>query len=127
MKPCVALLLIAQLWVVGADETIKSHFEGHKSSHELMRVLSTVDVSDRNMQTWWDQFAIAWAEYDLKVKQDPSLYCSKPLVLLSELKDLKAKIDLVRNHMQNPSYLPCKLISASGMGFLLWARKKQAK
>jgi len=95
MKPFLVILLIAQL---AAVEIIKSHFEGDKSSdeaEELTRALSIVDVSDRKLQTWWDQFSIAWSEYDLRVKQDPSLYCSEPEKLLSQLKDLKQKVDLV--------------------------------
>jgi len=98
MKPFLVILLIAHLATVGAGEIIKSHFEGDKSSdeaEELTRALSVVDVSDRKLQTWWDEFAIAWSEYELRVKQDPSLYCSEPEKLLSQLKDLKQKIDLV--------------------------------
>jgi len=95
MKPVLVILFIAQLAAVGAEKIIKSHFEGDQSSQELTRALSIIDVSDRKLQTWWDQFAIAWSEYELRVKQDPSLYCSEPEKLLSQLENLKQKIDLV--------------------------------
>jgi len=91
----VVVLLVAQLVTVRANAIIRSQFALHDRSGELMRVLSMVDVSDRNMNTWWDQFSVSWAEYDLKVKQDPILYCSSWKMLLKDLAELKTKVDLV--------------------------------
>jgi len=95
MMPSLVCLLLVQLLAVMADANIKSHFASLDRSGDLMRVLSVTDVSDRNMNTWWDQFSISWAEYDLKVKDDPNLYCSSPNALLTELGELKSKVELV--------------------------------
>merc|ERR1711990_665743 len=95
MMRALVLLLVIQLAAIQANAIIKSHFVVHDRSQELMRVLSVVDVSDRNMNTWWDQFSIAWAEYELKVKQEPMLYCSSWEMLLKDLAELKSKVELV--------------------------------
>merc|ERR1719315_60016 len=90
--PALVVLLVVQLVAVRANSIIKSHLATHDRSEELMRGLSVVDISDRNMNTWWDQFSISWAKYDLKVKDDPNLYCSSPNALLTELGELKSKV-----------------------------------
>merc|ERR1711990_677565 len=75
---------------------VRSHFAHiHGQSEGLVRVLSVVDVSDRNMNNWWDQFSIAWAEYDVKIKGDPILYCSSWGILIEDLAELKSKVELV--------------------------------
>jgi len=95
MRPCLVLLFTAQLMAVGAKNIIQSHIEAHERSSDLMRMLSVVDVSDRNLQTWWDEFSESWAEYSLMVKKDPTLYCFKPEMLLKQLNELEDKVKLV--------------------------------
>jgi len=93
--PALVVLLVVHLVTVRASPVIESNFASHDRAEKLMRILSVVDVSDRNMNTWWDQFSVSWAEYDLKVKQDPTLYCSAYQRLIAELDDLNLKVDLV--------------------------------
>jgi len=100
MVPSIAIVLVVQLVAESSASVIKTTFAGHDRSEELMRALSVVDVNDRNMNTWWDQFSVSWAEYDLKVKQDPNLYCSAYKQLLSELGDLKSKVELVMTGLE---------------------------
>merc|ERR1711990_380281 len=95
MMRALVLLLVIQLAAVRANAIIKSHFAVHDRSEELMRVLSVVDISDRNMNSWWDQFSLSWAKYDVKVKDDPMLYCSSWEMLLKDLAELKSKVELV--------------------------------
>ena len=109
----VVLLLVVQLAAVRANAIIKSHFAVHDRSEELMRVLSVVDVSDRNMNSWWDQFSISWAEYDVKVKKEPLLYCSSWEMLLKNLAELKSKVELVTI---NISFMFTSNISAKSLG-----------
>jgi len=99
MMRALVLLLVVQLAAVKAN-AIKSHFAVHDRSEALMRVLSVMEVSDRNMNSWWDQFSISWAEYDVKVKQDPMLYCSSWEMLLKNLAELKSKAELVLTGVQ---------------------------
>jgi len=99
MMRALVLLLVVQLAAVKAN-AIKSHFAVHDRSEALMRVLSVMEVSDRNMNSWWDQFSISWAEYDVKVKQDPMLYCSSWEMLLKNLAELKSKVELVLTGVQ---------------------------
>merc|ERR1719315_305029 len=93
--PALVVLLVVQLVAVRANSIINSHFATHDRSEELMRVLSVVDISDRNMNTWWDQFSISWAKYEVKVKKEPLLYCSSWEMLLKDLAELKSKVELV--------------------------------
>merc|ERR1711990_833240 len=100
MMRALVLLLVIQLAAVRANAIIKSHFAVHDRSEELMRVLSVVDIPDRNMNSWWDQFSLSWAKYDVKVKQDPMLYCSSWEMLLKNLAELKSKVELVLTGVQ---------------------------
>jgi len=100
MMRAVVLLLVVQLAAVRANAIIKSQLAVHDRSEELMRVLSVVDISDRNMNSWWDQFSISWAEYDVKVKKEPLLYCSSWEMLLKDLAEMKSKVELVLTGVQ---------------------------
>merc|ERR1719334_310046 len=51
---------------------------------------------DRNMQTWWSQFAELWGSYSERTQANPDLYCSDHESLLQELETLMEKIDLVK-------------------------------
>merc|ERR1712212_1363157 len=95
MKPTLLVVLFGALLAKVRANAIMSNFVIHDRSEEVMRVLSLVDLSDRNMNTWWDEFSVSWAEYDLKVQDDPSLYCSSWEDLLAQLAELKSKVDLV--------------------------------
>lgn len=88
------VILIAQVVAIWGNAILDTELKNHMSN-ALLRTLTAMDISDRNMQTWWDQFSISWAEYDLKIKQDPSLYCLAPDKLLEELDVLKSKVELV--------------------------------
>jgi len=95
MKLTLLVVLFGALLAKVRANAIKSHFAIHDRSEEVMRALSVVDASDRNMNTWWDEFSVSWAEYDLRVQDDPSLYCSSWEKLLADLAELKSKVDLV--------------------------------
>jgi len=64
-------------------------------SSEMMAMMRLADISDRNFNSWWEEFNTANAAYLAKVAKDPTLLCSDSENLKTELATLLTKVTLV--------------------------------
>jgi len=68
---------------------------------DMMAMMRTVDVSDRNIKQYFTQFQGRWSKYQAKVKADSTLYCKEGPDgwegLKKDLDETKTEIGLIRS------------------------------